>query len=105
MPAVALPDRLKERFERLAAKWKTESRYLSNSVQIAMLDSYQRIIGIGEPAVPLILDELAREPRQWFWALQAITEEDPVPAESRGKVREMAKAWIDWGKARGLHAA
>jgi hypothetical protein len=105
MSVVAPPERLRERFERLAAKWKTESRFLSNTVQMAMLDSYQRIIGMGEPVVPLILEELAREPRQWFWALQAITEEDPVPVESRGKVREMAKAWIDWGSARGLHAA
>jgi len=105
MGAVAMPERLRERFERLATRWKAESRYLSNTVQMAMLDSYQRIIGMGEPAVPLILDELAREPRQWFWALQAITEEDPIPEVSRGKVREMAKAWIDWGQARGLHAA
>jgi hypothetical protein len=41
---------------------------------------------------------LEREPDQWFWALQAITEEDPVPPPSRGKVREMALAWIEWGR-------
>ena len=105
MSTVAVPERLRQKFERLAATWKTESRFLSNTVQMAMLDSYQRIIGMGEPVVPLILEELERDPRQWFWALQAITEEDAVPAESRGKVREMAKAWIDWGNSRGLHAA
>lgn len=58
--------------------------------------------GIGEPVVRLILDALEREPDQWFWALQAITEEDPVPPQARGKVREMARAWIDWGPVRGL---
>lgn len=104
MSTVAVPDRVEEKFRRLAAKWKAESRFLSNTVQMAMLDSYQSIIGMGEPVVPLILEALEREPDQWFWALHAITEEDPVPAQARGKVREMARAWIDWGRERGLHA-
>ncbi len=90
---------LRERFERLAAEWKRESRYLSNTAQMAMLKPYQRIIGMGLPAVPLILDELRREPNhQWFWALEAITEENPVPPEAAGNVHLMAQAWIDWGK-------
>src|SRR5436309_12028734 len=105
MNTTTVPDRVRGRFQRLAAKWKGEARFLSNTVQMAMLDSYQRIIGMGEPVVPLILSELERDPDQWFWALQAITEEDPVPTESRGKVREMAQAWITWGRARGLIAA
>ena len=37
----------------------------------------------------------------WFWALEAITEENPVPPAA-GKVREMARAWVDWGKRQGL---
>jgi hypothetical protein len=105
MSATAVPCQIREKFERLAAQWKNESRFLSNTVQIATLDSYQRIIGIGEPAVPLILEALEREPDPWFWALQAITEEDPAPPEAHGKPREMARAWIEWGRARGLVAA
>lgn len=95
---------IRERFERLAAEWKRESRYLSNTAQMAMLKPYQRIIGMGLPAVPLILEELGREPNQWFWALEAITEENPVPAEAAGNVRLMARAWIEWGKQHGLIA-
>jgi hypothetical protein len=70
--------------------------------QMATLKPYQRIIGMGSPAVPLILEELRREPDQWFWALEAITEENPVPPEAAGKVREMARAWIDWGQRQGF---
>lgn len=92
----------RERFRRLADEWKEQSRFLSNVAQIAMLKPYQRIIGMGWDAVPLILEELQREPRQWFWALEAITEADPVPPEAAGKVRLMAKAWIDWGKQEGF---
>jgi hypothetical protein len=90
-----------QRFSRLAADWKEQSRYLSNSAQMAMLDPYQRIIGMGQAAVPLILGELQREPDHWFWALQAITEQDPVPPEAAGKVSLMAAAWIDWGRKHG----
>jgi hypothetical protein len=35
-------------------------------------------------------DELRREPDQWFWALESITEENPVPPEAKGNVRQMA---------------
>src|SRR5205807_10056948 len=93
---------MRERFQRLAADWKQQSRYLSNTAQMAMLKPYQRIIGMGWPAVPLILDELRRDPDQWFWALEAITEEDPVPAAAAGHVRRSADAWVDWGRERGL---
>jgi hypothetical protein len=93
---------IRERFQRLASDWKEQSRYLSNTAQMAMLKSYQRIIGMGWVGVPLILEELQREPDQWFWALEAITGENPVPPESAGKVRLMAQAWIEWGIRQGL---
>jgi hypothetical protein len=92
---------IQERFQRLAAEWKQQSRYLSNPAQMALLRPYQRIIGMGWSAVPLILEELQREPDQWFWALEAITEEDPVPPEDAGDVGAMAQAWIEWGKRQG----
>ena len=95
----------RERFQRLASEWKERSKYLSNTAQMAMLKPYQRIIGMGENAVPLILEELKREPDHWFWALEMITEEDPVPPEAAGRVIQMAQAWIEWGKEKGYLAA
>jgi hypothetical protein len=92
----------KARFERLATEWKRQSRHLSNNAQMAVLKPYQHIIGMGWDAVPLLLKEMAREPDQWFWALEAITEENPVPQESRGRVREATEAWLAWGRERGL---
>lgn len=93
---------IRDRFRRLATEWKKESRYLSNTAQMAMLRPYQRIIGMGLAAVPLILQELQQEPNQWFWALEAITDENPVPPDAAGNVRLMAEAWIAWGKQHGL---
>lgn len=93
---------LQSRFRALAADWKQQSKYLSNTAQMVMLRPYQRIIGMGLPAVPLILGELQREPDQWYWALEAITGENPVPAEDAGLVRAEADAWLAWGRREGF---
>ncbi len=92
---------VRERFQQLVGQWKEESLYLSNSVKMAMLKPYQRIIGMEPAVVPLILEELQREPDHWFWALESITQEDPVPTEARGRIEDMAEAWIAWGRQQG----
>ncbi len=92
---------LKERFEQLRDQWKSQSQYLSNSAQVAMLWSYQQIIGMGPPVLPLILTELRRETDHWFWALEAISGENPMPTKSQGNVAEMTRAWIEWGLLKG----
>lgn len=97
------PD-IRGRFRRLSAEWKDRSRFLSNTAQMAMLQPYQRIIGMGPPAIPLILEELRREPDQWFWALESITDENPVTPEIAGDVLLMAEAWVRWGVQNGLLA-
>ena len=96
------PAESRDRFHRLASDWKKQSRYLSNTAQMAMLKPYQQIIGMGWCVVPLILEELQREPDQWFWALEAITDVNPVPPDAAGNVRLMAQAWVEWGRRRGL---
>lgn len=91
----------REKFRQLSAEWKSESKHISNSAQMAMLRSYQRIIGMGAPAVPFLLEELRREPDHWFWALESITGDNPVPPEAVGRLHQMADAWIKWGQLHG----
>ena len=100
LPLASVRGDAADRFRRLADEWKEKSKHLSNTAQMVMLRPYQRIIGMGREALPYIFEELRREPDQWFWALEAITEENPVPAEAAGKVRLMAQAWIEWEKRR-----
>lgn len=90
------------RFQELALRWKEQSHYLSNTVQMAILEPYQRIIGLGPVAVPWILEELRREPDHWFWALEMIAGENPVPPAERGDVSKMTVAWLNWGRDHGL---
>jgi hypothetical protein len=89
-------------FRQLADRWRKETGYYSFAHQYAMHPAYQRIIGLGLPVLPLILEDLRRETAHWFWALEAITGEDPVPPDDRGKVDQMAAAWIAWGERDGL---
>jgi hypothetical protein len=91
----------KARFNRLRDKWKSERGPESSTTRLVMHPTYQMIIGMGPQIIPLLLRELEQQVDAWFWALQAITEEDPVPQEHRGNWKEMAKAWLAWGKTHG----
>ena len=91
-----------DQFDALAAEWKSSSTFLSSVDEIAMQRAYQRIIGMGPVVVPLILRSLEQETDHWFWALAAITGEDPVTDEERGDMEAMATAWITWGRKKGL---
>jgi hypothetical protein len=92
---------LEERFNRLAAQWRAETAHLSSSTAIANHPAYQEIIALGPPTVPLILRELEKRRDHWFRALTAITGANPITSESRGRIDQMAKAWLQWGKDRG----
>lgn len=61
-----------------------------------MHPAYQRIIGLGPRAVPLILRELQKTRGHWLWALNAITGEDPAPPAAT--YSEAVDAWLEWGK-------
>lgn len=88
-------------FLELAEQWRRETGMFSVTSKISMHPAYQRIIGMGQPVVPLILRELEREPEHWFLALTAITGENPIKTEQRGRLDQMAQAWIEWGRENG----
>ena len=79
MSSTQVAESIHERFRELRNDWKSKTRHLSNTAQISLVFSYQKIIGMGPAVVPLILSELEKEPDLWFWALEAITDANPVP--------------------------
>jgi flagellar biosynthesis GTPase FlhF len=89
------------KFERLVAEWKADTKFVGTVLEMATHPAYQQIIGMGQPAVPLILQRLAAKGEHWFWALRAITGENPVPKTSRGNIEQMTEAWLSWGRAKG----
>lgn len=89
------------RFLSLKKKWEANTAHLSSMTEMAIHPAYQQIIGMGSVAVPLILQELKKQPGHWFWALKSITGEDPVLPEHRGRIRQMTEAWLRWGEKHG----
>lgn len=92
---------LGRKFQGLASRWRRETALQSSVTAIAMHPAYQQIIGLGEPALPLIFQELRREQDHWFWALGAITGENPVPDDHAGDLEAMTADWLAWSKTHG----
>src|SRR5436309_1161421 len=75
------------KFQELVRQWRDERGAMSSITEMSILPAYQKIIGMGPPAIPLIIAQLKSEgddPDQWFWALRAITDTNPVNAEDQG---------------------
>lgn len=98
------PSDARERFEKLVQEWLSDTKFLSNIDEIALHPAYQRIIGMGPEVIPFILEKLITSPSYWFWALKAITGEDPVPADDRGDMVKMTQHWLQWGREHGYGA-
>ena len=95
-------DKIKDLFYDLAGEWKAATAFMSSATDIAMHPAYQKIIGMGREAVPLILQELQQNTDHWFWALKSIVGIDPVPSKDKGNIGKMRDAWIAWGLENGL---
>jgi guanylate kinase len=93
-----VPSGTRARFEQLADAWEHETKFLSNVETIISHPAYVEIIAMGQPAVALILDRLARRRGHWFWALREITGADPVPPTDDGDMVRMSEAWLAWGR-------
>jgi hypothetical protein len=88
-----------DEFPVLADQWYNDTAHLSFVYKIVRHPAYQRIIGMGRPALPLILKELRDRPHHWFTALEIITGENPVPTGANPL--EARAAWLQWGSQHG----
>jgi hypothetical protein len=91
-------------FGALVLQWRAERGATSSITAMAMCEAYQKIIGMGPDAIPLILAQMrseANEPDQWFWALQVLTGVDPVADEARGDFLKMSQSWMAWAENEG----
>jgi hypothetical protein len=100
--AVRDSEDLSVKFQRLTAQWKKETKFSSSLHDLVANEAYRQIIGMGEDAVPLILADMQVRPARWFWALSAITGENPIVSNHRGNIVEMTRDWIKWGAGKGL---
>ena len=100
---VLIPDELK--FCVLRDAWHTERGITSSPSEMAACPAYQKIIGMGIQALPLIFKQLRFEgddPDHWFIALKTITCENPIPEDAYGNMVKMAEAWLSWAEERNV---
>jgi hypothetical protein len=90
------------RFYSLAETWQRECAHFSSLREMVLHPAYQQIIGMGREALPFLLRELERKPDHWGWALCAITGENPVPPEHRGRLADIARDWLEWARKKGI---
>jgi len=100
-PTAESAERFADRFAKLAATWREETRFSSRMGRDAEHPAYREIIAMGEKAVPLLLADLEKEADHWFIALYRITGVNPVLKEDAGNIDKMAAAWLAWGRANG----
>lgn len=87
---------------RLADEWRQATVFLSSITQKILHPAYQKIIGFGDRALPFLVGELRNSGGYWFWALNAISRDDPVPPGMQGNYQAMKDAWIEWAEQRGI---
>ena len=93
---------LQEEFKKHARKWVRDTQFVSSLTDKYLHTSYARIIGMGRPAVPMILERIRQQPGDWFYALRAMTGDNPVKSADAGDMQKMTQAWLDWGREKGL---
>src|SRR5437870_4870848 len=96
------PETLEQRVARLLARWRAEVAPLSSSTRRLAHPAYQEIIALGTEALPFLIRDLQQtRDGHLSKALTAITGAHPVPPEARGRISEVAEAWLRWAEAQG----
>ncbi len=103
-PATVLvePDAVAATFATLLSSWQTRRpQHSSFQSDQTGIPEYRAIVGLGIAAIPYLLEELRKKSGPWAAALREITGENPAPPSAAGRYDVIAKAWIDWERARG----
>lgn len=95
---------LKECFDKLADEWMNdfETQITSSPTTAMEHPACQRIMLMGEMAVPFIIGRMRCDLAGAFWfeVLHELTGEDPIPKAHRGKVELMFEDWEHWWDAK-----
>lgn len=79
-------------------EWMDAVAVTSDASKMVSHPAYKRIVALGEPAIPAILQSLRKEPSLLAWALFDIAGVNPVPPADYGKIDKITKAWLKWGR-------
>jgi hypothetical protein len=95
---------LAERFGELVREWKATRDTTGTTSRMIRNPAYQSILRLGPNAITLVLEEMRKEPDEWFYALAYLSGENPIPDACRGRFGPMRDAWLKWGRENGYIA-
>ena len=72
-PATEPPEKIEEKFRRLADAWLAGTAYVSSSSDLVAHPAFQEIVGMGPAVIPLVLRELEKGTGHWHRVLRRIT--------------------------------
>jgi len=97
---------LRYKFDELKKEWKENTIIHSNFYLMFHDPSYQAIIALDRPVLPLLFEELQREPDWWFYAIEEITGESPEVEDMKRMLGydllHLTDMFLKWGKTKGL---
>jgi hypothetical protein len=97
---------IEQQFVEQADKWDNETAHLSSPAQRFLHPSYVAVMGMAQDnrdvIIRLLLRDMEENRREWFWALSYLTHENPIDRRDSGNLDKMIKAWVQWGKTKGL---
>jgi len=73
--------------------WSSNTKLQSSVVNIIDDVNFKRIIEMGEKAIPLIIDEIDKNPSSLVWALNIITN-TTLSSTQRLTVSEACRRWV-----------
>lgn len=75
-------------------RWRSETRFLSDSSEIADHPSFKALVENAEKVIPLIKMELSREPSLLIWVLEDHFGMNPYTPGDEGNVAKQSDRWL-----------
>lgn len=89
-----------DEFRSLVKKWRLATLWSSSITEAISHPIFNKITAMGTKVIPLIIEEIERQPDLLIAALPILTGEDPVHDSDRGNFPAMAITWIEWYRNR-----
>ena len=90
---------LRAEFDTLADEWDRHRQkvwYSSNIRDYLDHPAVRRLIGLGRPAIPLIIRRYRKDDLPWGFVLQEIAGVKIIEEPNRFSPDEVKRRWIDW---------
>ncbi len=90
-------------FDDYKSTWEEETIFSSSISEITNNTAYRTIIGLGQKVLPFIIDDLKKNDNHWFYALEALTGQNPIKENHKGIIPLMRDDWLKWAEDNNIN--